>query len=77
MAFFRTPYLHARTAAVVLQWRVDRDTTAHHRSSILGLNTLWNLDDEVARSTVVGCVTTHGLAGLGLLVDGTVCVDGV
>ena len=52
--------LFARTTAVGLERRVDRQTSAHHRGSMAWLNLLWDGEDETLMSTNSGRVATLG-----------------
>jgi hypothetical protein len=66
-------YLLARSTAVVLQWRVDSDTTTQHWSCLSAVETLRDVEDEVTRMTGIGSVSTITLARA-ILVLVTVCV---
>jgi hypothetical protein len=66
-------YLLARSTAVVLQWRVDGDTTTQHWSCLGAVETLGDVEDEVAGVTSIGSVSTITLAGA-ILVLVAVCV---
>jgi hypothetical protein len=64
------------TTAVMDEGRVDGNTTAKHGSSIGGLNSFGDLDDEGTVGAVVVGVATVGLV-LAVGVDGSVGVDGL
>jgi hypothetical protein len=69
-------YLLAGSSAIVLQWRVDCDTTTQHGSCLSAVETLGDVEDEVTRVTSIGSVTTVTLAGA-ILVLVAVCVGHV
>ena len=69
-------YLLARSSTIVLQWRVDCDTTTQHGSCLSAVETLGDVEDEVSRVTSIGSVTTVTLAGA-ILVLVAVCVGHV
>jgi hypothetical protein len=69
-------YLLARSSTVVLQWRVDCDTTTEHRSCLGAVETVGDVEDEVTRVASIGSVTTITLAG-SVLVLVAVCVGDV
>jgi len=69
-------YLLARSSTIVLQWRVDGDTTTKHGSSLSTVETVGNIKDEVAGMTSIGSVATITLAGA-ILVLVAVCVGNV
>lgn len=69
-------YLLARSTTIVLQRRVDGNTTTKHRSSLSAVKTIGNLEDKVARVTSIGSVTTVRLAAA-ILVLVAICVGAV
>ena len=69
-------YLLARSASVVLQWRVDGNTTTKHGSGISAVQPLGNVEDKSAGVTSIGGVTTVGLSAA-VLVLVAVCVGNV
>lgn len=69
-------HLLARSSAVVLQRRVYGNTTTKHGSSFGTVETVGNVEDEVAGMTSIGSVATVTLAGA-ILVLIAVCVGNV
>lgn len=65
--------LLARPAAVVLQRRVEGDTTAQHGGGLRRGDGIGDLEDEVGGSTVVQSVSTVRLVAVE--VDAVVCAD--
>lgn len=68
--------LLSRSGTVILQWRVDGNTTTEHGSGLGAIKTIGDLECESTRVTGVGCVATVGLAGA-VLVLIAVCVGSV
>ena len=69
-------HLLARSSAVVLQWRVYGNTTTQHGSSLSTVETVGDVEDEVAGMTSISGVATVTLAGA-ILVLVAVCVCNV
>lgn len=66
-------HLLARSTTIVLQRRVNGDTTTEHGSRIRAVQTIRNVEDKAARVTSISRVTTIGLAAA-ILVLVAVCV---
>lgn len=69
-------HLLARSTTIVLQRRVDSDTTTKHRSGLRAVKTIGDLEDKVARVASIGSVTTVRLAAA-ILVLVAICVGAV